>query len=181
MTVEFFSAMDKVDGPAGRGQIASSMPAWYFSKNIEDLEQDIAQTKRRLESGRIPHKMEGQTRAQLARMEKKLSELKDSKPNMGEGANVVGKMYKDLGKIIGERLPTRTENMRGTTDPAKLADLMSKPVIQVPDYIAQIAEKNGLRVSKDCKMSLTDASILWKMGGRLCDGETNVEVLRRDK
>lgn len=182
MTVEFFSVIDKVDGPTGRGQIASTLPAWYFDKPIRDLEDDIRQTKRRLDQGNIPHNREMQVKAELRRKEKKLAVLKDSKPALDDKTtDACGNAYKELSGSIKEAMFTRTEDQKGLVNPAVLADRMSKPCIKVSDKVAEMAQKNGLLVSKDGKMSMTDASILWKINGRILDRETNVEVLRRDK
>jgi len=180
--VEFFSAVDKVRGPSGEMQIASSMPAWYFTRNLELLEDDIRQTRNRLNSGQVPHGKEAQVKADLGRKEKKLTLLKESKPKF-EGAtkDVCAATFKELSKVLSESMPTRTEDQKGLVNPAVLLDIQSKPSIKVSGSVAEIAIRNGLKVSKDGKMSGNDASLLWKWTARVCEEDSNTERLRRDK
>ena len=182
MAVEFFSAVDKVDGPTGKGQIASTLPAWYFEKNIRDLEDDIRQTKRRLDSGQIAHNKEAQVKVELRRKEKKLASLKDAKPVVDDKTrDVFAKVHDEMSESLSAAMYTREEEKRGTVNPARLADLMSKPSIKVSGKVAEMAASNGFPVSKDGKMSMTDLSIIWKSTGRILEKETNTEVLRRDR
>lgn len=182
MSVEFFSAIDKVDGPTGKGQIASTLPAWYFEKPIRDLEDDIRQTKRRLDAGNIPHNREAQVKAELRRKEKKLASLKDTKPVLdAKTTDLCSGVHKELSKSIQDAMFSREDDKRGLVNPAVTVDRMTRPCIKVSPEVAKMAVMNGFPLSKDQKMTMTDATLLWKMNGRLLDGDTNVEVLRRDK
>lgn len=182
MGVEFYSEMDKAKGPTGNGQVASSLPAWYFQKQIRDLEDDIRQTQRRLEMGQVPHNKEGDVKSQLRKMEKKLDGLKNSNPkNDPETLDACSKAYKDLSKVLSSIMPSYNDDKRGRVNLSKQVDMQQTPSIVVPDYVAQMAVDNGFPITKDRKMRSTDVSLIWKMCGRMTDQETNTEVLRREK
>ena len=180
--IDFFSVHDKVRNADGHMQVASSLPAWYFDREINKLDEEAKSLKRRLDSGNIPRNAEGRMTAKLRKMEKKLSDLQNSKPKLdGQITDHLAKVHKELSGTLKEVMFTRTEDQKGTSNDAVLADRMSIQCIPVSDEVASLAVRNGIPVSSDKKMTLTDMTLIFKPVAKLLGRDTNVESLRRDK
>ena len=183
-----FGEMDR----NANGDIASEYPAWYIKGNYDDLKDTVLDMKsrlRRAENGEISFPSEedkAEFKRELARTESRLASIESSRPNMTDAASKrYSKVYDYLTKEIKALMFTRNADHRGTTDAAKEAELMTMPVVKVPDEdFASIAKACGVErfpiVQGVTKITRNDAVKIWKQCGRLLDAETNVEVLRKD-
>jgi hypothetical protein len=69
---------------------------------------------------------------------------------------------------------------RGVVDAAEEARRMSEPIIRLTDKELAIARNNGIRVSKDGKVSRDGATLIWKFARRALGEPSHSEYLRRD-
>ena len=83
--------------------------------------------------------------------------------------------------LLAGSMPTRQQGDRHQVDVGRLAEVMSTPCIKVGADVASMAVQNGIRITKDGKMSQNDVSRLFMWSGRLLGDETTLDDLRRDR
>lgn len=175
-TLEFFGAVDRNK----HGNVGSTYPAWYFDNNIDTMRESIASKERSIERGEIPHEHVYYAKEEIAKEEKHLAEIVNSKPKIeGKMKDAMRDNYKNLALEIRDSMFSRDEMMKGLADPHQEAERMSEPVI--PTKIdPEFARKLGIRVVNG-KASRDDLSKAYKIMGRHLGENVNVEALRRDK
>lgn len=189
METQTDQGVDKIQifGKADRdaqGNIASQMPAFYNTAQIELLEEEIGKYKRALESGIITADKIMLHKQELGKAEEKLKDIRDSEPNLSEGEkDRVTKQYKQLGTKISQYMYSIDEESRGLVDAHQESNRNTKPCIVLDKDGIMFAQECGVRnIVKDGKahkVSRNDASRMWKILGSLIGDYTNVEYLRK--
>jgi len=175
--IEFFGGIDRKEGKPD-ARVTSQLPAWYHEGQIDDLRENIARKEREIARGAIPFENIMRAKEEVKREKAKLELIEESRPKLNDVTkDAIYNSYKELGDQIKDYMYTRSEMKLGTVSAHEEADRMVKPSIPVSPEIARMC---NLKVV-DGKVSRNDASIAWKMMGKLLgDVPTNVETLRRD-
>lgn len=179
--IQFFGEIDRKRGPKGVEQIASEHPAWYLDGHVKELKERIREQQNQLDLDvlKAEHKMI--VREELAANKERLATIEASMPTLDEEKRgKLGKAFKEMSGLLAHVLPTRKAGDRKQVDVGKLAATMSTPCIRVGADIASMAVQNGIRVTKDGKMSLNDVSRLHMWSGRLLGDESTPESCRRE-
>lgn len=176
--ISFFGAVDRKDHTTS-GAVTSEYPAWYHKTQIADMEESIRLKESALEQGRIPLEEIPNTRQQIEREKNRMALINDSVPKLNsKQADELGKLYKEIGKEISDRMFTREDMEKGTADPHKEVERILTPSIKVDPDIARACnvpcDKNGL-------ITREGAVKIWKLTGQYLGERTNPEFLRRDK
>lgn len=176
----FFGAVDR-RGNTEDGEILSEYPAWMHTKNIEMLEEEKSSLERQIQMREIDPGELMYTRNRIRVMEEKLSELKASRPVLGDKENEAYKEYKELRDKIADTMPSRVDVEKRLVDSHKEAGYMETPCIKVNPEFAMACnvtmDKNGM-VSRNGA-----AKMLRIIGAAVGKGEleTNIEYFRPDK
>jgi hypothetical protein len=174
--MKFFGSVDKTKD----GRLRSEMPAWYFQQHREELEESIRHKKYQLDHDLVPLTEKNLMKERLKQEEGRLNEIDASKPKITDiEKNVITKGRNDLGKKIKDSMFTRSEMERGVADAHEEARRMSDPIIKVDSKEeSELLSACEIEI-KDGKVSRDQASKAWKIGSRLLDESSNVEVLRK--
>ncbi len=178
MSVVLFS---EVDRHRVTKKIQSEYPAWYFKTHIKELQESIDSKKRELALGIISPVNALSLRETVKKEESRLSEIDKSRPKLSDKeTDDVAKVYKTLGKDIGNSMFSRTDMKKGLADAHQEASRMIDPCIKVNEKVAEMADACGIEVKKGM-ISRNQASRIFKITGRLLEEQTDVEALRRDR
>ena len=181
--IKFFG---EVDIHPTKKHISSEYPAWYFSKALENLEEDIGRIERQLGRGQVPADKVPIFRERLAQFKERHDKIIESIPKLSDAEkDDLAKSRKELAKIIREGYFSRSSMMKGTADPQKEADRMSKPMVALKPEFVDLMKGCNVRISEDGKVPREGLVKAWKMAGKLLnlhggDEETNAEILRKD-
>lgn len=182
MSIKFFG---EVDIHPTKKVISSEYPAWYQERQLEQLEEEVAQRERQLDRGEITPDKLGEFREALSKRRETRDKIKSSIPKLtGAEKDNLAKVRKEMENIIREGYFTRSQMVKGTVDAHKEAMRMIKPMVEVKPEFAGILEGCNIK-SKDGKVSRDEIVKAWKITGKLLnyyggDEETNAEVLRKD-
>lgn len=175
--VMFFGKVDRNK----KGTVSSEYPAWAMGTHIEELEESIHQKKTVLERKLYIPGEEMNIKATLDREEKRLSEIKESRPALETAdENRVYKGYKEVGKKIADSLFSRDDMERGLANPHEEKNRMVKPCIEIDPELAVACNIPAERI-KDNKVSRNDAARIYKIIGSYFGENTNIEALRPDR
>ena len=180
--VEFFGPIDRKEGKAD-GVITSEYPAWMHKYQIEEMEESISRKERELGRNAIPFEHVAAAEEELKREKAKMKLIKQSKPKLNAtDKDDLYKIYKSVGKEIGDAQFTYSEMMMGTVSAHDEAARMIEKRIPMEraGLSPEMAESLNIRSEKG-KVSRDDLSKVFKVAGHLLEEPTNVEVLRRDK
>lgn len=164
-----------------KNHIASSKPAYMHKSAMENLEDSVNSTAEALGEGRVEPSAVEFYRRKLSREKLRLDAIKDQTPKytpveMGE----ISTARKCLDVKISDALFTKSDMEKGLVDPAKEADRMTEPCIEVDRKLAAMCNvklTNG-------KCSRSEAEIIRKMAlWHESNGEDPAftEELRKDK
>jgi len=162
---------------------ASDYPSWYYDPQIRSLETDIEMITRNLDLDMYQGKAKVSMRAELARKQKRLSDIRESKPKLeGKKKDEVGKVFKSLGKRIGESMFSYSDMQRGTADAQEEANRMVGPAVKIETEMeAGFCRQTGIAIT-DGKISRNAACRMYKIFGKaLGEGILDVEVLRNPR
>lgn len=177
MSLNFYGKKDRNTD----GSIKSEMPGWYFPAHLEDLKDDIAEAKTSLNRGGVPPDQVMRVRQELEENKARLGEIERSKPKPTDNErNLLWKGYKELGNLIQESMFTYTDMQKGTAPAHTEAFRMTKPIIELPDYLIKFSESCNVKM-EDGKISRNGAAKIFKLFGRVLGEPTNIEVLRKDR
>jgi len=153
--------------------------------HLENLDEEVASKRRSLEKGEIPPDKIMEVKAELEREEKRVSDIKESRPKLTEEEEKrVDEAHKYLGTAVSEALFTRSEMKLGLADAHKEADRISKPCIKIPDNMVEMCRDNNIDVygkEKNYHLTRKGAELMYKYCGMYNGGNTNTEWLRKDK
>ena len=171
--IQFFSEIDMNE----KGNITSSMPAWYFEAHIDELRETIGRKERALERGYVDQDQIFRVREELKVERKQLKGIENSKPDLqGRNKDRCWSAYKSLQDQIAETMPTRKENFDGLVSPqAELKRLKTKHI----KIDTEIAKACGVNVVHG-KVSGDEAAKCYQILGRALGENTYTEKLRRD-
>lgn len=176
--VKFFGKIDI----NRKGAIASEIPAWSMTAQLDDLREGLARKKRSIERGEIPLDGIPQLREEIRVEEEKLIKIEDSRPHLNDTQeNEVNRVRKSIAKKISPTMFTRTEMRQGLADPQDEAKKMVQPIIKLDKGEIAMCEANEIPVSKDGMVSRNQASKLYKLTQRYFGESGNIEYLRKDK
>jgi hypothetical protein len=174
--VEFFGKVDRDT----KGNILSEAPSWYLRQQTEELERTIEDQQSFLDRGLVAESEKPLTQTRLKEMKRKLDNINESRPNMDGGVqDVIDKVSTSLGKKIKESMFSKSDMMKGIADAHEEAHRMADPVIQLDGDEHVIAKKIGAHISRDGKISRTDAERIWKFSRRALGEMSNTEMLRK--
>lgn len=178
MAIEFFGNVDK----DARGKITSSMPAWYFDNQMDELKEGIDRKKRSLAAGNIKADQIPNVRAELEREQTRYEEIIATKPKLNGGEkNKLSKLRKELGDEIGDILFTRSEIEKNLASPHEELKRMKNPSISLtklgiePEILAACGLKHT-----DGKISRDQASTMYQIISKSLGEDTSIERLRHD-
>ena len=163
--VQFFGAVDR-KGRRKDGEIASSYPCWYFTRQLAgDL---------------LPAASRPGMRAELEREKERLNEIEKAEVRLsGKEKDEAKGLYDDMAKEIGDSMFTYREMRKGFADPHEEVRRMKKPVIKVDSKYDQVMDNLGIKV-KGGKISRDDATRVYQIIGKTLGENTNAERLRKD-
>lgn len=176
--IQFFGAVDR----NSKGSVSSEMPAWYFDRQMELMQEEITKKQTALDMGFVARDSEGEYRANIEKETKRLDEIKASKPNLSDrDTDVCAKVYKELRTEIAPSMFTREEEHRNFVRPHEEHRINTLPCIKVSQKGAEIAKANGMDVSDKGELSRNNAVRLQMIIGRAIDSDVNIERLRKNK
>lgn len=176
--MEIFGSVDKNRD----GVVTSMYPAWYFTRQADDLREEIARLEHSLNAGLILDQNVPQERANLAKHKKQLERIEASRPGVSVGErDRLYKVYKELGAAIESSMFTRDDMLYGTADAHEEASRMADPCIELKGDALEMVVQCGGRVDKKSKVSRNAAAKAFKIIGKLIDEPSNIEVLRRNR
>jgi hypothetical protein len=171
--IQFFGDVDLNEN----NKIRSFLPAWYFDRAIDDMQESIDRKKRALKMRTIKEDMIPRTEAEIKAESERLTEIISSKPKLlGPQKDKCAEAYKMLADQIAASLPTRKQSRDGLVSPHDELKRMKTKHITVDPGIAAAC---GVKTSGG-KISGDEAARCYKILGKILDEPTNVETLRRD-
>ena len=168
-----------------QGKIGSSVPAWSMTTHLENLEEETASKRRQLERGQILPDRIMEVRAEIEREEKRIQDIKDSKPKLNERQeNELWAHYKSLGKDIGNAMFSRDDMKLGLANSHEEARRVSQPVMKVDERVADFCSANNIPVTEKrdgLHITRKGAELAYKYIGRYFNENSNTERLRKNK
>lgn len=175
---KLFSDLDK----DRHGRVVSEYPAWYFETHLENMDEEINSTERRLKEGRVPLDQVEYTKAELAAMREKREAIEKARPKLSDIER--GKLWKiwkeELCPAISESMFTRTDMKKGLADAHEEARRMVRPCIPVAGTVAELVEACAGTVVKG-KVSRNTLARTFKIVAKLLGESANIEYLRKDR
>lgn len=171
--IQFFGDVDLNDS----NKIKSMLPAWYFDRHIDELQENIERKERALKNRMIKEDMIARTENEIKAERIRLKEITESRPNLtGNQKDRCADAYKKLAEQIQSSMPTRKQSRDGLVSPhQELKRLKGKHIKIDPD----IASACGVKMVGG-KISGDEAARCFKILGKVLGEPTNVEHLRRD-
>uniref|UniRef100_A0A6M3JID8 Uncharacterized protein n=1 Tax=viral metagenome TaxID=1070528 RepID=A0A6M3JID8_9ZZZZ len=177
-SVEFFGAVDRKDRKAGE-KIVSEYPAFYFTTQIDELQERIESSERALKSGAINPAAIPELKASIQRDTQRLNEINKSHVKLtGKDKDEAYKLYEHLGKEIQDSMFSRSEMMKGLANPHEELKRRTTPFIPVGKY-GEVFKNIGIIPEKG-KVTRNQASRMYKIIGKVIEENTNTEHLRKD-
>lgn len=176
----FFGEIDRV-GEKEDGQVRATLPAWYFKRQIEELDEQIAKNERQIKMGLVGANTMAALNREIKMARNKKSQIIKSKITLtDQQKDRLWKFYKWASIAIREKMPSRTDMMKGLVDPHIELKKQKTPCITVNEWY-DICASMEQRPGKDQKISLDQLVICWKIAGSYLDQVTNTEHLRSDE
>lgn len=171
----FYGAVDRAGGRSD-GRVVSQLPAWRHKKGIEDMKEELANIERKMKFGGAHPEEKPYLDVERKNIQNRYDAIMKSKPSLTafEKKKLEGE-YKTLGDNISESMFTRDQMWTRKADAHKELERMKKPRVNVPQYIASMA---NLKLVNG-KASRDDALKAWTTAGDYLDADTNPENLRR--
>lgn len=177
--IQFFGAVDR-KGKKKDGHIASPLPCWYFPRKIEELEENIARSKRALDGDLLSPAARPQIRREMEMEQERLQDIKRAHVKLsGKEKDEAKALYDDMAGQIQDSLFTTYEVQKGLADPHEEARRMKEPIINMPSEYKGLMTNLNVKVVGG-KISRDDASRVYKIIGKTLGENTNVERLRKD-
>jgi tellurite resistance protein len=171
--IQFFGDVDLTDD----NRVKSQLPAWYFDRQIDDMQEGIDRKKRAIKNRMIKEDQIPITENQIKAEEGRLKDIIESRPNLsGNQKDRCASAYQMLSEQIQATMPTRKQSRDGLVSPHQELKRMKGKHIKVdPDIAAACGVKMvGGKISGD------EAARCYKILGKVLGENTNVEALRRD-
>lgn len=163
----------------------SSIPARDMTTSVDMLEQDVSSLKGMIDRNEIPLEELPYRKADLEKMEKRLEEIKNSKPKLsGIQRDRLARKRDKLAEEIKASKFSVLDMEKGLADPHEEARRMSEPCIDVSYMLDELPKmKIKLKPGSDKKVSRSVAEGMWKMMNGLLDDDKNpnAERLRPDQ
>lgn len=171
--IVFFNEIDlKKDGT-----LSSEYPCWFFDTHISEMQESIDSKERQLKLGLVHPEMIGRVQAEMERDQKRLDEIKASRPILSGGAkDFAYSEYKKIASQLSDSMPTRREDKNGFVNAHEEYKRLNTPHIKVDP---KIAEACGIKGTKG-KLTAKQASRCYQIIGKALGENTNVERLRKD-
>jgi len=177
--IKFFGAVDRERNDAN-GKILSAYPAWYYDEKIDRMKDDIIVRENRIVNGRVPTDRLEEEKNALDERKKRLKGIIQSRPKpVGKERDEVSKFFKHLRDQVINRLPSRSDVLKGTIEIRGEIMWKKKPSIGVEGFVP-MCESLGLTMPERKMISGHQAMLALKVLGKLLGEETNIERLRRD-
>lgn len=156
----------------------SQMPGWYFEEHQRQLDETIKQKENALRNDFVPASEKHEFKENLERDRERLAKIQNSKPkfNDKEKDELAG-LVEEVGVVIGESLFKRSDMEKGIADAHEEVKRQLDPSIKIDGRLAEMA---GITLDKKGFCSRNDATKAWKLGRKILEENSNVEVLRRD-
>jgi len=159
------------------GGITSDMPAWYFERQIEDLEENITRKKGMLERGQITADQVPVIRSQIEQEQEKLKQIVSSRPRFTDDqVDRCWGVYKSLTEQIKDSMPTRKQTKDGLVNPYNELKRLKNKHIKIDPEIAAACGVKPIHG----KITGDEANKCYQIIGKALGENTNVEALRRD-
>jgi hypothetical protein len=172
--IQFFGDVDMNEN----NKITSQLPAWYFDRAVDEMQESIDRKKRALKAHMIKEDLIQRTENEIKAEEKRILEVNDSRPKLdGRQQDKCAEAYKQLADQIQNSMPTRKQSRDGLVSPHKELQRMKNKHITIDPTIARAC---GVKVDKSNRISGDEAAKCYKILGKLLNENTNVESLRRD-
>jgi len=159
------------------GKITSDMPAWYFERHIDEMEEGILRKENQLARGAIAADNVPMIKEEIKAEKAKLRKIKESKPTLtGNQVDRCWRVYKSLTEQIQASMPTRKQSKDGLVNPYDELKRLKQKHIKIDPEIAKAC---GVKAVQG-KISGDEANKCYQIIGRTLGENTNVEALRRD-
>jgi hypothetical protein len=181
MSITFYGKIDRNKA----GKISSSIPAWAMTTHKENMREEIAARRRKLERGEVPLDRVMEFKAEIEKDEAKFADIENSKPKLNPTEEKqVEDAYTLLGSAIANAKFSREDMRTGRADAHEEARRISQPCIRINSGIADICKNNNIRVTENkdgLLVNRRDAELAYKLCGHYMGAETNTEWLRKDQ
>ncbi len=168
MSKSFYGDIDK----------GSQMPGWYFDEHQRQLSETIAQKESALANDFVPAGEKGEFKEGLARDKERLHKIEESKPKFtGKEKDDLAAMIKTAGDTISDSMFKRSDMEKGIADAHDEVKRQLDACVKIDPKLAEMA---GVKLDSKGYCSRNDATKAWKLGAKILDENSNVEVLRRD-
>jgi len=171
--ISFFGEIDLND----QGKIKSDMPAWYLERQIDEMEEGVSRKERMLKMGTVDPEVAPRMREEVKAERKKLEMIKGGRPNLtGTRKDTCFKVWENLGRQIGDSMPTRKQAKDGLVNPYdEMKRLKNKHITVNPE----IAAACGVTPHQG-KITGDEANKCYQILGKALGENTSVEALRKD-
>jgi hypothetical protein len=181
--MQFFSEVDMARNTAtGQLEVKAEYPSWYNPRNLQVLEDEVAQMEYAIENGQVPRGYEPEYRDNLAQKKAHLNKVKDmtfvedAKTSNAKLGDVIG----EVGKVLRNELPSKKDMDDNLVDAHMEYQKMTTPYITIKDSAAMC------ELAKACNVQIVDGKVsregmakMWKIGTKKLGGYANVETLRK--
>lgn len=173
--IRFFGAVDRKN-KHHKGAIASHMPGYFNTIQVENLKEEYQSEERRIEQGQVPPADIPFVRERIKLTKSRYESIIESRPNIrGQDKDSVAKFVKDIGKEISESMYTLSEMKLGTANAHIEASRMTDPIFKLDP---EVARECGIKLT-DGKTNRNGIIKAWQIGRHVLDEHTNPEILRR--
>lgn len=162
------------------GKLKSDYPSWMFPQQKEELEESVRHKEYQLDNDLIPPTEKNFAREGLQREKKRLDEINESTPRFSDvERDQICKVWKSLGKKIGELMFRRSDMEKGLADAHQEAKRISEPCVVLDELEISFIRSCEIGISSNAKVSRGGAEKAWKIAARILDENSNTEILRR--
>lgn len=176
--LNFYSSVDK----NAHGRLSSPYPAWYFSRSVSDLTDEIRSMERAINLGGIEPRAMVNYKAQLQGKKERLDKIEASCPKMnGKQKDQLVQEIKELGQKIGEAMFSLSDMKFGNdfADPHEEARRSEEPCIKLSPYQIGLARMMELGYSESTgEICRRNAEIIWKVGRKTLGENSDSSILR---
>lgn len=173
--IQFFTEADYND----KGKIAVDLPAWYFDKNIQELEENINTLTRQINDGVYTGTKKRDAERRLNLCQGKLDKINEGTPQLkGQIKDKVASSCKELGDRIADSWFSYDSHWKQTADPHEVAKRINTPCIEIKDQaVYSFAKQRGMEI-KNGKISQNNANLVWKSMRKLLGDSTDSSILQ---
>lgn len=174
----FFTNVDRIDGRPDKDP-ASPFPAWYFTNQIDELENNISSLESQIKMGMAPVESIMGMKMEISKMRDRLTQIKASKIKLtNKQKDHLAEFYGKAGRLIADSMPTETKMKKGLASAHEEVKLNTQYKFGVHGY-EDLLKALGIK-TKSGKVTRNQLCVAWKIAGKYLGEVSNTEFLRTD-